>query len=440
VALTVAGSDSGGGAGVQADLKTMEAHGVFGTSVVTAVTAQNTTGVEGSHVLPAEEVGAQLAAVTDDLDVGAAKTGMLATRPVIEAVTAFAREFDGPLVVDPVMVAASGDRLLDPEAEDAYEDLLAHAALATPNTEEAEVLTGRPVRDVADGEAAAHDLVDAGADAALVTGGHLDGEAVVDVLATGEDTRRFTHPRVDTAASHGSGCAVSAAVAARLARGEDLASAVEAATGFLERAVRYHVDVGEGPGAVNHLAAVRERAAREPTAEAVRDVVDRLVERDVAALVPEVGMNVAGATRFAEREREVAAVDGRIQTTRSGVSPNGSVRFGASGHVARFLLGAREFDPDLRFACNCRFGADVEAALSSLGWPTAAVDRQRQPADVAAAEGSTMEWAARQAFGDGEDPVAVFDRGAVGKESMCRLVAPDAGTLGDRLAALDDAL
>lgn len=151
-------------------------------------------------------------------------------------------------------------------------------------------------------------------------------------------------------------------------------------------------------------------------------------------------MNVAGATPFAEREREVAAVDGRLQTTRSGVAPNGGVRFGASGHVARFLLGAREFDPDLRFACNVRFDDDLEAALDALGWPTAEVDRDAQPNGVAGVEGSTMEWAAHQAFaGGGEDPVAVFDRGALGKEPMCRLVAPDATTLGDRLAALDDA-
>jgi predicted fused transcriptional regulator/phosphomethylpyrimidine kinase len=303
------------------------------------------------------------------------------------------------------------------------------------------VLTGRSVEDVADAEAAAHDVVELGADAALVTGGHLGGDEVVEVLATGDGARRFSHPRVDTPASHGSGCTVSAAVTARLARGEDLPTAVEAATGFLERAVRYHVDVGEGPGTVHHLVDLRERAARDRTAGAVRDLVERIRERDPVDLVPEVGTNVAGATPFAEREREVAAVDGRMQTTGAGVSPNGGVRFGASGHVARFLLGAREFDPDLRFACNCRFGADVEAALDALGWPAAEVDRDAQPDDVAGREGSTMEWAARQAFGgDGDEPVAVFDRGAVGKESMCRLVAPDAATLGDRLAALDDAL
>jgi hydroxymethylpyrimidine/phosphomethylpyrimidine kinase len=440
VALTVAGSDSGGGAGVQADLKTMEAHGAFATSVVTAVTAQNTVGVRGSHVLPVEEVGAQLDAVAEDFAVAAAKTGMLATRPVIERVTDWGRTFDAPLVVDPVMVAASGDRLLEPEAEAAYEDLAAHAALVTPNADEATVLTGRAIEDVADAAAAARDLVGMGADAALVTGGHLGGDEVVDVLATGDGsdvaTRQFAHPRVDTDATHGSGCTVSAAVAARLAHGETLPDAVEAATTFLERATRYHVDVGEGPGAVHHLAALREHAARDRTADAVRGILDRVADLDVADLLPEVGTNVVGATPFAEREGEVAAVEGRLRATSPGVSPAGEVRFGASGHVARFLLGAREFRPDLRFACNVRFDGDLATALDALGWPTAAVDREAQPDGVAAVEGSTMEWAARRAFGDGDVPVAVFDRGAHGKEPICRVVAPDATTLGDRLAAL----
>jgi hydroxymethylpyrimidine kinase/phosphomethylpyrimidine kinase len=440
VALTVAGSDSGGGAGVQADLKTMAAHGAFPTSAVTAVTAQNTVGVHGSHVLPAADVDDQLAAVTADFDVRAAKTGMLATRSVIETATGFAADFGGPLVVDPVMVAASGDRLLEPAAEDAYEDLLAHAALATPNVDEAAVLTGRDIEDAADAAAAAEAVVEMGADAALVTGGHLGGDRVADVLATGDGTREFTHARVDTDATHGSGCTVSAAIAARLAHGDPLEAAVGDAIAFMTRAVRHHVDVGEGPGAVHHLAGLREDAARDPTAEAVAGVVDRLLAADVTDLVPEVGMNVAGATPFAEHEHEVAAVDGRLRPTRHGLAPGNGVAFGASGHVARFLLGVREFAPDRRFACNCRFDDGVAAAIEALGWPVAEVDRAAQPADVAGAEGSTMEWAARQAFGDGSRPVAVVDRGAVGKEPMCRVVTDDATALGDRVLALADAL
>jgi len=167
VVLTIAGSDSGGGAGIQADLKTIEAGGAFGTSAITAVTAQNTLGVVSSHVLPIEEIDAQIDAVLSDFDVRAVKTGMLATAPVIAVVTEYVDDLDVPVVVDPVMVAATGDRLLAPDAENVYEDLLAHAALTTPNADEAEVLTGIELTDHEGTIQAGKALLETGVDAAL---------------------------------------------------------------------------------------------------------------------------------------------------------------------------------------------------------------------------------------------------------------------------------
>ncbi|PSQ46125.1 bifunctional hydroxymethylpyrimidine kinase/phosphomethylpyrimidine kinase [Halobacteriales archaeon SW_6_65_15] len=451
VALTVAGSDSGGGAGIQADLKTIEAHDAFGTTAVTAVTAQHTRGVESTHILPAEEVAAQIDAVTGDFDVRGAKTGMLATAEIIETVADRAAEADFPVVVDPVMVAASGDRLLDRDAEDAYEELLAEAALVTPNADEAAVLTGVEIEGPESAVEAGERLLETGAEAALLKGGHVRddsdsagnglGETVRDVLVTPEETRTFEHPRVGTEATHGSGCTLSAAIAARLARGESLEDAVEGGVEFMSRAVRYPLDVGEGPGSVHHAAGMRNEAAREPTAEAVREVVREFVEADVSSLVPEVGMNVVGATPYAEAVGETAAVEGRITRTFAGVKPNRGVRFGASSHVARFLLACREFDPDLRFAVNCRFDADVEAALDEVGWPVAEYDRGAEPGSVKAQEGSTMQWGARQAFESVEGtPVAVVDRGEVGKEAMTKVVAEDGAELVERVSELLEVL
>ncbi len=252
VALTIAGSDSGGGAGIQADLATMATHGVFGTSAITALTAQNTRGVESSFALPGEEVAAQIEAVTEDFAIGAAKTGMLATVEIVETVTEHAAAFEFPLVVDPVMIAASGDRLLEPEAERAYEDLFAEAALVTPNADEAEALTGIAVQDESSAQEAGESLRDLGADAALVKGGHVPGETVRDVLVTADGATTFEHERVDTDATHGSGCTLASAIASRLAGGDDLDGAVEGATDFLARAIEHYYDVGKGPGAVNH--------------------------------------------------------------------------------------------------------------------------------------------------------------------------------------------
>lgn len=440
VALTIAGSDSGGGAGIQADIKTMEAHGAFATSAITAVTAQNTRGVERSHVLPVEEIDAQIEAVTSDFEVSAIKTGMLATSEVVELVGEKLADYDGPTVIDPVMVATSGDRLLEPEAEAAYEALIREATVVTPNADEAAVLTGIVPEDTDDAREAGERLVEMGAEAALLKGGHLPTEEVEDVLVTGEGARTFEHARVDTEATHGSGCTLGSAIAARLARGEKLEAAVEDALEFMGRAVRYSLDVGEGPGSVHHLAELRNRAGREPTAEEVQEIVERFVAADLRGLVPEVGMNVVGATPYAESVGETAAVEGRITKTMAGVAPNRGVRFGASSHVARFLLSAREFAPDLRFAVNCRFDDDVEAALDALEAPITEFDRSEEPEELKEEEGSTMGWGARQAFDVAETPAAVIDRGEVGKEAIVKIVASGPETLIERTLAVHDAL
>ena len=433
VVLTIAGSDSGGGAGIQADLKTIEATGGFGVSALTAVTAQNTTGVESTYVLPVDELEAQLDAVLSDFDIRAVKTGMLATTELVETVTEYAADLECPLVVDPVMVAATGDRLLTESAEAAYEDLVAAATLVTPNADEAAVLTDIEPEDEAGARLAGQRLLSTGADAALVKGGHIPGEEVLDVLVTENEIEVARHLRTDTDATHGSGCALSAAVATRLAHGEALVDAVGRSVAFMERAVRYHHDIGEGPGAVHHLVALRNEATREATTEAVTGAVRRFERENVRALVPEVGMNVVGATPYAEGTDETAAVEGRVTKTLDGVRANRGVRFDASSHVARFLLSAREYRPGLRFAVNCRFDDGVEAALAALEWPIAEYDRAAEPDD---ADG-TMDWGARQAFADGERPVAVVDRGAVGKEPMTKLVAEEATTLAEQVLELN---
>ena len=264
VVMTIAGSDSGGGAGIQADLKTIEATGGFGVSAVTAVTAQNTTGVESTHVLPTEEVGAQIEAIRSDFDVRALKTGMLATAPIVERVTAAVADLDVPAVVDPVTVAATGDRLLSEDAESAYEALIAESSLVTPNADEAAVLTGVDPEDEPSATRAGRRLREMGADAALIKGGHVPGRTVRDVLVTPDGVETIAGARIDTDATHGSGCALSAAIATRLAREEPTTEAVSRSVGFVRRAIEHHHDVGRGPGAVNHLVD-RPDAPREVT-------------------------------------------------------------------------------------------------------------------------------------------------------------------------------
>lgn len=251
--LSIAGSDPSGGAGIQADLKTFAALGVYGMAVPTALTAQNTGGVSDVFVLPTDFVHNQLKAIFEDIDVHAIKIGMLASAEIIEEVAERLKDYDGPVVLDPVMVATSGDSLLEPDAIDAFkEHLIPRASLITPNIPEAQKLTKTAVIDM---EAAAEKLLTLGCEAALLKGGHLNGETSPDYLATPEGVFEFTAPRIKTDNTHGTGCTLSSAMAAYLAQGDNLNDAVWKAKEYLTKAIKEadQLSVGSGKGPVKHI-------------------------------------------------------------------------------------------------------------------------------------------------------------------------------------------
>jgi len=262
VALTIAGSDSSGGAGIQADLKTFTVHGVYGASVITALTAQNSHGVRGVQEVAADFVSLQLKMVLADLDVACAKTGMLANAGIIEAVAAgLGRGFDGALIVDPVMIATSGDRLIDPEATSVLlKRLFPMARLVTPNLAEAAVLSGAEVaQTVGEMEDQGRRLLECGPAGVLIKGGHGGQAEAIDVLVTHDGVRRFSGPRIDTRHTHGSGCTLSAAITAHLARGLGLEEAVSLAKSFVSAAIASAAvaPVGHGNAPLNHLFSIR---------------------------------------------------------------------------------------------------------------------------------------------------------------------------------------
>lgn len=257
--LIVAGSDSGGGAGIQADLKAVSALGAFGATAITALTAQNTQGVFGIHAVPTDFIRQQMELVLDDIGADCVKTGMLATVPIIEAVAASLDSHAGgvPLVVDPVMVAKGGAPLLAPDATQALIALLVRrAAVITPNLPEAEVLLGRSITGIADMEPAARDLLALGCGAVLLKGGHLDGDRLVDVLASAEGVVSFASARLDSTATHGTGCTLASGIAAGIAQGMPLADAVARARVYVRRAIETAPGLGHGHGPLNHLHAI----------------------------------------------------------------------------------------------------------------------------------------------------------------------------------------
>jgi hydroxymethylpyrimidine/phosphomethylpyrimidine kinase len=254
-ALTIAGSDSGGGAGIQADLKTFAAHGVFGTSAITAVTAQNTLGVDTWLAMPSDLVTAQIEAVAGDMGADAVKVGMLANAAIVEAVSAAIAELDLPLVVvDPVMIAKGGDRLLHQEAVEAIRTvLLPRAHIVTPNIPEAEVLAGTRITSLEDMRAAAQRILELGPRIVIVKGGHLDGPESIDVVAGATGDFDVARARIDTSSSHGTGCTLSSAIAANLALGLSDRESIERARDYLDGAVRHAPGIGRGHGPLNHF-------------------------------------------------------------------------------------------------------------------------------------------------------------------------------------------
>ncbi len=258
-ALTIAGSDSGGGAGIQADLKTFTAFGVFGTSAITALTAQNTTGVQGIHEVDSEFVRQQITSVLDDIGTDAVKTGMLVNPRIVKVVAKTVREYRlKNVVVDPVMIAKSGDSLLSEEAcKTVIDELIPLSLVITPNIHEAEAMLGKVIKTRDDMKEAAKDIKDMGCKWVIIKGGHMDDSMATDVVYNGTEFFLLSEPRHDTKNSHGTGCTFSSAIAAGLAKGYSPLKAIQQAKAFVSMAIKEAVDIGKGHGPTNHFAGTK---------------------------------------------------------------------------------------------------------------------------------------------------------------------------------------
>ncbi|MBW1780629.1 MAG: bifunctional hydroxymethylpyrimidine kinase/phosphomethylpyrimidine kinase [Deltaproteobacteria bacterium] len=422
--LTIAGSDSGGGAGIQADLKTITVLGSYGMSAITALTAQNTVGVQGVHPVPVDFITRQMESVLSDLGADAAKTGMLATPEIVLAVAEQLKRFRVErLVVDPVMVAKSGDALLSESARITIrDDLLPLAHVVTPNLPEASELCGSPVRDLDAMKAAARKIHELGPRFVLVKGGHLTGDAV-DVLFDGDDFRIFDAPRLNNRNTHGTGCTFSAALATFLGQGMPTPKAVAEAKKFITRAIALGLDLGSGHGPTNHYAHVLRFVERERVLRDLQKGVERLFCEPMGDVIPEVRSNFGYAVPGAIDHQEVAAIPGRISQAGARLLVCRDPAFGASRHIAKVILAAMMADPEIRSAMNIRYSSKMVEICRSVGLQTASFDRGEEPNEVKAQEGSTLEWGTRRAL-KGVDPVpdVVYDEGEKGKEPMIRIL------------------
>jgi hydroxymethylpyrimidine kinase/phosphomethylpyrimidine kinase len=419
--LTIAGSDPVGGAGLQADLKAIEAVGAHCCTVVTCLTAQNTKTVSSIYPAPTIEVERQLKAVFSDVRVDAVKTGMLYSPDIVKVVASGLKGYDGPIVVDPVMVATTGGSLhKEGFVDELRRRLIPMATLLTPNVHEAEVLSGIKVRDSRTAKRAADAILEGGPDAVLLKGGHMDPREALDLLFIDGDVIKISSPRVD-AEVHGTGCALASMIAAHLALGYSVEEAVKASKGMMYRAILTRESVGRGTPCVNPLAVLRGGAQKGGMLEELNQASHDLEALLKSPLLPEVGSNMGYGIFGALSPDEVAAFTGRIVRMGDRAKTIGCAGFGASKHVARIVLAASAFDPSIRCALNFKYSDDNVRACRRAKLTVASFDRAKEPKGA-----SSMTWGVTHAIEKrGSVPDVIFDRGGVGKEPMIRLLGRD---------------
>jgi hydroxymethylpyrimidine kinase / phosphomethylpyrimidine kinase / thiamine-phosphate diphosphorylase len=436
--LTIAGSDSGGGSGIQADLKTILSLGAYGMSVVTALTAQNTQGILGISPVSPDFVDLQLQAIFDDIGVDCIKTGMLCNDGIVKVVARrIASQGIEKVIVDPVMVSKSGAALLEDSGRAAVvQDLFPLTYLATPNIPEAEILTGRKITTVSDMKKAAKRLQKLGPRYVLLKGGHLEG-APVDILHDGSQEYEFSSQRVRTRHTHGTGCTLASAIATLLAQGLPLMEAIDQAKRYLYRGLRFSLSIGKGIGPANHYASISREIARTNVIEELNFALERLKRLKIGHLIPEVQSNLAYAIPFAESVQDIASFPGRIVRLVNTVSTLSTAAFGASRQIHHLVLAAMDYDPERRSCMTIAYSPTLVSRIRSLGHSVAEFDRNRTPLDLQQEEGSTLAWGVQDVMEElGRVPDAIFDRGAVGKVPLIRVFGKDPASIVDLVAKL----
>ncbi|MDI6904415.1 MAG: bifunctional hydroxymethylpyrimidine kinase/phosphomethylpyrimidine kinase [Candidatus Bathyarchaeia archaeon] len=439
VAITIAGSDSGGGAGIQADLKTFAALGVHGTTAITSITAQNTYSVTAVEDLKPEMIREQIKAVAEDLGIDAGKTGMLHTEEMIKTVSSEVSKYEFPLVVDPVMIAKSGAPLLKHEAMDALKNyLLPKATVITPNRFEAEKLADMKIKSLKDAEVAARNISELGPKAVVIKGGHLERKDATDLLYYKGEFKIFSAPRLDVKTTHGIGCSFSAAIAAGLAKKMEITAAVENAKKVATLGTKFGLKIGKGYGPVNPLAHLYRESSKYNvlmSLEKAKALVEATTE--VAMLVPEVGMNIAMAIPYAESFDDVAAIEGRIVKTSEGARAVGNPKFGCSSHLARYILEIIKHDESKVAAINLKFSDDILKILEKWGMTISFYDRKKEPEEIKRVEGATVPWGVKEAIKKvGKGPDVIYHKGDVGKEPMIVIFGEQACDLAKLIVQL----
>ncbi len=413
-ALTVAGSDSIGGAGIQVDIKAMSVVGIHATSVITAVTAQNTQGVDDIFPMPEEFVQAQLEAVLKDCDIKAVKTGMLYNAEIVETVADILEDHEVPLIVDPVMISGTGYSLCDDDFVKALKKkLLPICELVTPNRHEAEVLAGMSIKNE-DDTTLACELIGKQGSSVLLKGGHFKGAKVIDYLYLSSEFNKLEYPRLNKA-GHGSGCALSAFITANMAKGLDIVNAVMKSRDLIQESIATQYAIGKGDVVVNPMVKMKGESDKFKILDALDTAAARIVDIVPDEFVPKAGMNIAYALKDAAGPEEIAAIDKRLVVHNGILKKNGPAKFGAAEHLSYVLMEIMKTEPKNRCIMSLAYRDDILDIMEEVGMTAVSVEMPKDQISEATAKAIQIA---------GKVPDAIVDKGAK-KDRIIRLIARD---------------
>ena len=425
-ALTVAGSDSIGGAGIQADVKAMSVVGVHAASVITAVTAQNTCGVDGILPIPEEFIKAQLEAVLKDCDIKAVKTGMLYSAEIVGTVADILEDHEMPLIVDPVMVSGTGSSLSDDGYASALKKkLLPMCELVTPNKHEAEVLAKMKIK-TRDDLMLACELIGKQGSSVLMKGGHFNTPTVVDYLYLSSEFTKMEYPRLRKA-GHGSGCVLSSFITANMAKGLDIVNAVLKSRELIQESISSQYAIGKGDVVVNTMVKLKGDTDKFQVLDALDAAAAKIVDTVPDELVPKDGMNIAMALKDAAGPEEIAAIDKRMVVHNGILRKNGPAKFGTAEGLSYILLTVMKHSPETRCIMSIAYGDDIMDVMEEVGMTSVTAEMGKDKFSEA------TEKALRKCKGI---PDAIVDKGPK-KDRVIRILAKDTE---DMLAKLEEIL
>ena len=416
-ALTIAGSDTSSGAGIQADLRTFSALGVYGTSVITALTAQNTRAVMKVDEVKPAVVKAQISAVLSDIKIDAIKVGMVYSKGIVDTVANALKNMKMPVILDPIFRASTGAALLRHDAYSSFvKKLIPLASVITPNLIEAEKLASMKIRNIDDAKTAAREITELGAEGVIIKGGHMQGRFAVDILYHNKKFVEFKGERIEIRGLHGAGCMFSAALAAEMAIGRNVIDATKVANDFVRRAIMNAQKIGSGLS----VPILGQRLPANKLLAELQQAVDRLETVDgLGMIIPESQSNIVFAKPDAKSINDIAGVRGRIVKLNGNAKATSSVDFGASKHVASAILAMMSYDRSIRSAMNIKYDELIVDTCKQLALKISSYDRKSEPDDIKEKEGMSVKWGIEQGIAKISGvPDIVYHLGDWGKEPM----------------------